>query len=123
MFMHNGHNILSLKDYLITLQGQEQAIAHCLEQAESCVGAWAAGNGIEWIILRSTLIYGFGRDKNIVEVARIIQRFGFFPFFGKWLGLLQPVHAHDVALACIAAMKSPNATNRAYNLSSGEVLT
>ena len=96
---------------------EEQAIALRLADAEACVQAWAASHGVEWIILRPTLIYGLGRDKNIAEIARFVRHFGFFPLFGKAKGLRQPLHAHDVAGACIAALGSPDAANRAYNLS------
>jgi nucleoside-diphosphate-sugar epimerase len=96
---------------------EEQAIALRLADAEARVQAWAASHGVEWIILRPTLIYGLGRDKNIAEIARFVRRFGFFPLFGKANGLRQPLHAQDVAGACIAALGSPAAANRAYNLS------
>ncbi|MHB1051852.1 MAG: hypothetical protein ACYCZT_02110 [Thiobacillus sp.] len=42
--------------------------------------------------------------------------------FGKAQGLRQPVHAQDVADACLAALQAPSAANRAYNLSGGEAL-
>jgi nucleoside-diphosphate-sugar epimerase len=74
------------------------------------------------VVLRPTLIYGLGRDKNIAEIARFIRRFGFFPLLGKAMGLRQPVHAEDVAGACVAALKAPLAVNRAYNISGGETL-
>jgi len=96
---------------------EEQAIALRLADAEARVQAWAASHGVEWIILRPTLIYGLGRDKNIAEIARFVRRFGFFPLFGKANGLRQPLHAQDVAGACIATLGSPAAANRAYNLS------
>lgn len=101
----------------------EQAIAHRLIDAEARVQAWAESFGIECVILRPTLIYGLGRDKNIVEIARFIGRFGFFPLFGKANGLRQPIHAVDVAAACLAALQAPCAANRAYNISGGETLT
>ena len=101
---------------------EEQAIALRLADAEARVQAWAASQGVEWIILRPTLIYGLGRDKNIAEIARFIRRFGFFPLFGKAKGLRQPLHAHDVAGACIAALDAPAAANRAYNLSGFETI-
>jgi nucleoside-diphosphate-sugar epimerase len=41
---------------------EEQAIALRLADAEACVQAWAASHGVEWIILRPTLIYGRGRS-------------------------------------------------------------
>ena len=101
----------------------EQAVAHRLIDAEARVQAWAESLGIEYVILRPTLIYGLGRDKNIVEIARFIRRFGFFPLFGKANGLRQPVHAADVAAACLAALQTPCAANHAYNISGGETLT
>jgi nucleoside-diphosphate-sugar epimerase len=97
---------------------EEQAIALRLARVQ----AWAASHGVEWIILRPTLIYGLGRDKNIAEITRFVRRFGFFPLFGKANGLRQPLHAQDVAGACIAALGSPAAANRAYNLSGAETL-
>ena len=101
---------------------EEQAIALRLADAEARVQAWAASHGVEWVILRPTLIYGLGRDKNIAEIARFIRRFGFFPLFGKAKGLRQPLHAHDVASACLAALNSPGTKNHAYNLSGAETL-
>lgn len=101
---------------------EEQAVARRLAEAEARVQAWAENRGVEWVILRPTLIYGLGRDKNIAEIARFIRRFGFFPLFGKAEGLRQPIHAEDVAGACLAALQAPGAANRAYNLSGGETL-
>lgn len=100
----------------------ENAIAAKLIDAEARVQAWAESRGIEWLVLRPTLIYGQGRDKNISEMARFIRRFGFFPLLGSAQGLRQPIHAEDVAAACVAALQAPGAANRAYNLSGGETL-
>jgi nucleoside-diphosphate-sugar epimerase len=102
---------------------EEQAIALRLADAEARVQEWAKNRGVEWVILRPTLIYGWGRDKNIAEIARFIRRFGFFPLFGEANGLRQPIHAADVAGACVAALQTTGAANRAYNISGGETLT
>lgn len=101
----------------------EIAVAARLIDAEERFVAWAKSRGIEWVVLRPTLIYGLGRDKNISEMARFIRRFGFFPVFGKAKGLRQPIHAEDVAAACASALQAPDAANRAYNISGGETLT
>ncbi len=101
---------------------EEQDIARRLTDAEKILQNWALVHGVEWTILRPTLIYGFGRDKNIAEIARFIGRFGFFPLFGRAQGLRQPIHALDVASACVAALNSPSTVNRAYNISGGETL-
>lgn len=101
----------------------EQAVALRLANAEARLQAWAQRCGIDYVILRPTLIYGLGQDKNISEIGRFIQRFGFFPVFGKALGLRQPVHAADVAAACLLVLQMPADTaNRGYNISGGETL-
>jgi nucleoside-diphosphate-sugar epimerase len=101
----------------------ETAVAARLVEAEDRFVAWAKSRGVEWVILRPTLIYGLGRDKNISEIARFIRRFSFFPVFGRAQGLRQPIHAEDVAAACVSALQAPDAANRAYNISGGETLT
>ena len=101
----------------------EQAVARRLAVNEARLHAWAEEHDVESVILRPTLIYGRGRDKNIAEVARFIRRFRFFPLLGRAAGLRQPVHAEDVAQACVAALEAPRVAGHAYNLSGGETLT
>jgi uncharacterized protein YbjT (DUF2867 family) len=101
----------------------EKAHAASLTEGEERLKAWAESKGVEWVILRPTLIYGLGRDRNVSEIARFIRRFRFFPFFGKAGGLRQPIHVEDVAAACVSALKNPIAANRAYNISGGEILS
>lgn len=102
---------------------EEQQLAKRLADAELEVQGWAEQRSIEWVILRPTLIYGLGRDKNITEMVRIIRRFGFFPLFGKAQGLRQPIHVEDVAVACVSALQASEAANRAFNISGGGALT
>ena len=101
----------------------EQATAAKLIDGETRLQAWAESRGIEWVILRPTLIYGLGRDKNISEIACFIRRFGFFPVLGEAKGLRQPIHAEDVAGACLAALQGSDVRSRSYNISGGETLT
>ena len=101
----------------------EQATAAKLIDGEARLQAWAESRGIGLVILRPTLIYGQGRDKNIAEIARFVRRFGFFLVFGKALGLRQPIHAEDVAGACLAALQGSDVRSRSYNISGGETLT
>lgn len=100
----------------------ENAVARRLADAESRFQTWAESRGVEWVILRPTLIHGLGRDKNLCEIARIIRRFGFFPLLGSAHGLRQPIHAQDVATACLAALRAPATANRAYNISGGSTV-
>jgi nucleoside-diphosphate-sugar epimerase len=101
----------------------ERKIALQLTAGEEYVQAWAAAHEIEWIVLRPTLIYGYGRDKNVTEITRFIRRFGFFPVFGLAKGLRQPIHASDVASACAIALGTLNLTKGCYNLTGGETLS
>jgi nucleoside-diphosphate-sugar epimerase len=102
---------------------REQEIAEGLAAGEDALRTWGEARGVEWVILRPTLIYGRGRDRNIAEMARFMRRFGFFPLLGRAGGLRQPVYVGDVASACLAALSSAQAKNRAYNLSGGETLS
>jgi len=101
----------------------EQALVRGLHAGEQALRTWAESQGVEWVILRPTLIYGRGRDKNLTEIVRFVRRWGFFPLLGQAEGLRQPVHAEDVAAACVSALTLPNAANRTYNLSGGETLS
>ncbi|MCR4303911.1 MAG: NAD(P)-dependent oxidoreductase [Gallionella sp.] len=106
-----------------SLDMNEQATAEKLRHGERCFIEWAEASRIKWVILRPTLIYGLGRDRNICEIAKFILRFGFFPLLGAAQGLRQPVHVEDVASACVAALQSSQAVNHAYNISGAEQLT
>jgi len=101
----------------------ERLLAERLAKGEQDFINWASQNRIEWIILRPTLIYGDGRDRNISSMARFIQRFGFFPLLGEGRGLRQPIHAREVAIACHLALEARHIANRAYEISGGETLT
>lgn len=101
----------------------ERKIAQQLIKSEESLQTWAAAHEVECVILRPTLIYGYGRDKNITEIAQFIRRFGFFPLFGPASGLRQPIHVEDVAAACYAALSRKNLTSQAYNLGGEEILT
>lgn len=100
----------------------EMVVARQLSESEDRLRNWAQAKGVDWVILRPTLIYGLGQDKNLSEIARLIRRFGFFPVVGQAKGLRQPVHAEDVAMACVLALEKTEVINHAYNLSGGETL-
>ncbi|MDD2892337.1 MAG: glycosyltransferase [Halothiobacillaceae bacterium] len=94
-----------------------------LSEAERLLQMRSERSSASWTILRPTLIYGHGMDRNVAVIARFIRRFRFFPIFGEASGLRQPVHARDVAAACQAALDSGRSVNRAYNISGGERLS
>jgi len=102
---------------------EERSFALRLIQAEQAIALCCEPSGIPWTVFRPTLIYGCGKDKNVTVIAKFIRRFGFFPLLGETKGLRQPVHADDLALACLSVLDNPAAFNRAYDLSGGETLS
>jgi len=101
----------------------ERELAATLKRSEETFARLCAERGIGWTVFRPTLVYSPGLDRNVSEIARFISRLGFFPILGEGRGRRQPVHAADLAAACVAALQVPRSVNRAYDLSGGETLT
>lgn len=101
----------------------EREVAHSLTQAEQAVITQCQQRQLAWTIFRPTLIYGCGKDKNVSFIADFIRQWGFFPLVGAGNGLRQPVHADDLAQACIQAYNTEATINKAYNLSGAQTLS
>lgn len=98
--------------------------AKTLEDAELAVIEACERLGMQWTIFRPTMIYaGKNGDRNVLDIANVISRFGFFPIFGNAEGLRQPVHAADLAKASMLSCGNETTFNKSYNLGGGEVLT
>lgn len=78
--------------------------------------------GADWTVLRPTMIYGAGLDRNLTPIARRAARWRIFPM-PHANGLRQPVHAEDVAIASIRALHSPDAHGRIIQIGGGERLS
>lgn len=102
---------------------RERAVALGLAEAEEELQSRCASRGIDWTLLRPTMIYGAGIDRNISFIARSLRRRPWFPLVGGGRGRRQPVHADDLAAACVAAIFNPRTYGRIYALPGGEVLT
>lgn len=98
-------------------------VARLLVGGEDAIVRWGTEAGVQWTILRPTLIYGRSTDRNLAEIVRLIRRLRFYPIFGKAEGLRQPVYVDDVASALVRSAYSSTAIDRAYNISGGEVLS
>jgi uncharacterized protein YbjT (DUF2867 family) len=79
--------------------------------------------GVEWTILRPTLIYKEGHDRNITQISKLVQVLRFMPLYGSACGLRQPVHAEDLAMGAISAARSVKAANNAYFTTGIETLS
>lgn len=102
---------------------EEKKMANNLAEGEKRLIIWAKRENLTFTILRPTLIYGLGRDRNVSAIASFIRRFSFFPVFGAACGLRQPVHAQDVAGCCVAALSSESAINKSFNISGEETIS
>lgn len=101
----------------------ERAQAASLIGGENALENWTESVGRQWVVVRPTLVYGLGRDKNVSEIARFIKRFGFFPLVSGGRGLRQPIHANDVASACATLIDKVAVSNRTYEISGADTLT
>lgn len=102
---------------------KERALAARLARAEDDLRRECDAAGVAWTILRPTMIYGGGRDKNLSGVAAVARTFGVAPVAGEGRGLRQPVHADDLAALAVAALEAPSSHGRAYDVGGGTVLT
>ncbi len=103
--------------------GHDRGLAAQLQAGEAELARICTAHAIDWNILRPTLIYCLGRDRNLTQIRRFIRRFRFFPMVGSGEALRQPVHAEDLAVACLQLLQSGGCANRAYNLSGGEIIS
>ncbi|MCX7749871.1 MAG: NAD-dependent epimerase/dehydratase family protein [Clostridia bacterium] len=71
---------------------------------------------VDYVILRPTMIYGSIRDHNMHKLIHYIKKHKFFPVFGSGKGLMQPVHARDLAKAIFLVLENNMAVNRCYNI-------
>lgn len=101
----------------------ERRLAADLAAAEGAVAAACGRHGVRWTLFRPTMIYCLGHERNVTLLAGFIRRFRFFPMPGEGRGLRQPVHADDLARACVARLASAEGWDRAYDLSGGQILS
>ncbi|GAA5163729.1 NAD-dependent epimerase/dehydratase family protein [Viridibacterium curvum] len=102
---------------------QDRQLALVLERGEQQLAAWAERNGVEWVVLRTTLIHGDGRDRNVADIARWLSRWRLFPLAGGGRGLRQPLHVADVAEACLRLISRESLPCGVFNLVGGETLS
>ncbi|MBN8726722.1 MAG: hypothetical protein J0H15_03340 [Xanthomonadales bacterium] len=100
----------------------ERELVDRLQAAEATLATAAAARGAQLTLFRPTLIYGAGLDRSLAPIARFACRWRVFPLLPAASGLRQPVHAEDLAGACMAVLDLPQAFGRTYALGGGERL-
>lgn len=79
--------------------------------------------GLNYTILRPTMVYGGRDDGNIARLLRFCQRSPVMPIFGSGEAKQQPVHVDDLAWAMVAALQEAKTSRQSYNLGGGQVLS
>lgn len=102
---------------------EERAVARRLQDSEETLRAISAERGIALTIFRPTLIYGAGSDRSLAPIARFLRRWRIAPIPVGATGLRQPVHAADLAAACIAVLENSASNGKTYALGGGERLS
>ena len=105
-----------------SMDADERALARRLTNAETRIASIAQTRGIAWTLFRPTLIYGAGIDRSLAPIARFARRWRILPVPIGANGLRQPVHAADLAQACMAVLDCPAACGKTYALGGGERL-
>ncbi|MDR6991810.1 nucleoside-diphosphate sugar epimerase [Luteimonas sp. 3794] len=100
----------------------ERELAGRLRASADRVLAAARARGAAATLLRPTLIYGSGRDRNLSRIVQLARRTGFFVLPGHAVGRRQPVHVEDLAGAAQAAVDAEAAMDREFALPGGETL-
>ena len=81
------------------------------------------GSGLDWTILRPTMIYGAAGDRNLSRLLRRLSRAPVLPVPDVGERLHQPVHVADVAGAVLASLQREAAVGSLYNLAGPEPLS
>ena len=91
------------------------SVSHALrEQSLSrALRAWAA---LPWVLVRASMIYGPGDDRNISRLAARLRRRRILPIPGSGRHLHQPVHVDDVVAGLLAAAEVQGIEGCSYAL-------
>lgn len=80
-------------------------------------------SGLDYTIIRPTMIYGNHRDKNIHKLVKIVDRLPIVPIVGAGDSLMQPIYAKDLANVIAAAHLNDVAICKEYNVAGKEPIT
>ena len=100
----------------------ERELAARLREGEQRLFQTASKREVAATVLRPTLIYGAGRDRNLNRIAQVARRFGRIVLPRDAKGLRQPVHVHDLADAAFHCLDAAATHGRTYALPGGETL-
>ncbi len=73
-------------------------------------------SGLDYTILRPSMIYGSKDDNNFSKMIEFIKRRGFFVTFGRGNNLIQPIYIGDVAGAVTCILDNKKTYRKTYNI-------
>ena len=80
-------------------------------------------SGLDYTILRPTMIYGSPRDRNMWRLIRLLKVTPVMPIFGDGESLQQPIFVDDVAQAVLLALQNDATIGKSYNIAGKVPLT
>lgn len=80
-------------------------------------------SGLQYTILRPTMIYGSERDRNMWRLIRFMRYSPIVPIFGDGNSLQQPIYVDDVAQAILKCLSSAQTIGKSYNIAGKHPLT
>jgi len=80
-------------------------------------------SGLNYVIIRPTMIYGGEDDRNICRLVQIIKNWPVFPVFNGGRAMQQPIYVKDHAQALVYALISDETNRKCYNISGKEPFT
>lgn len=80
-------------------------------------------SGLDYTILRPTMIYGSSRDRNMCRLILYLRRWPAIPVFGSGEHLQQPVYVEDLAEAVARSLATERTVGRSYNVSGAAPLS
>lgn len=80
-------------------------------------------SGLDYTILRPTMIYGSPRDRNMWRLIRLLRVTPILPIFGDGESLQQPIFVDDVAQAVLLALRNDITIRKSYNIAGKAPLT
>lgn len=101
----------------------ERAVVTEIAREEHIIRKLCEDRGTDLALIRPTLIYGCGMDRNISLLYRIAQRYRVLPLSTRANGRRQPVHADDLAALAVRVLESERQGILEGQACGGETLT
>jgi len=79
-------------------------------------------SGLDATLLRPTMVYGPGEDRNLSRLRHHLRGARVYPIFGGGEHLVQPVYVEDVAQAAVAAILSQSSVHKVYEIAGGDAI-